>query len=280
MDPLRWLILWTALAVGAAALLHSGWAQPRPSVGAVIGQLTRSGVRAAPVERLGQRVRRLPWALDAMGLRLIDLSIERYVLTGLSRIAQAFGASGVVALALAVMGVLAPLLVPVVVVVAMVVAAAAYLARCDADATAARQAVRHELSAYLDVVAMLLSGDSGYEGALRQAADTGDGLLFNELRRRMQDATQTGRSLVEVLGQTGDWFGVDEITQVAATLTISSAEGAPVARSLAASCASLRSALAAEHETEARLRTSRLTLPLVLMALIFMAVVIYPALAP
>ena len=53
----------------------------------------------------------------------------------------------------------------------------------------------------------------------------------------------------------------------------------PVARTLAAKCATLRSALATEQEAEARLRTSRLTTPIVGMALIFMALVIYPALS-
>jgi hypothetical protein len=37
--------------------------------------------------------------------------------------------------------------------------------------------------------------------------------------------------------------------------------------------------LATEQESEARLRTSRLTAPIVGMALIFMALVIYPALS-
>ena len=52
-----------------------------------------------------------------------------------------------------------------------------------------------------------------------------------------------------------------------------------MARTLAAKCATLRSALASEQESEARLRTSRLTTPIVGMALIFMGLVIYPALS-
>ena len=66
---------------------------------------------------------------------------------------------------------------------------------------------------------------------------------------------------------------------MAAITALSSAEGAPVARTLAAKCSTLRSTLATEQESEARLRTSRLTAPIVGMALIFMALVIYPALS-
>ena len=71
----------------------------------------------------------------------------------------------------------------------------------------------------------------------------------------------------------------DELEQVAATAALSAAEGAPVARTLAAKCATLRAALSTEQESEARLRTSRLTTPIVGMALIFMALVMYPALS-
>ncbi len=281
MDPVWWLLWWTVVAATGVWSFQSGWSQPRPSVSVALERLTSPACgRPGRMDVVRQRVRLLPWSLDDIGLRLIDQSADRYALDALRRAAQSLLITGVGAVALAVAGVLPPVLVPLVMVVGVVGAVVLYLAQCNAEASAARQAIRHELSAYLDVVAMLLSGDSGYEGALRQAADTGDGQLFRELRRRMHDTTRTGRSLVEVLEQTGEWFGVDEIGQVSATLTISASEGAPVARSLAASCSSLRAALSAEQETEARLRTSRLTLPLVSMALIFMAVVIYPALAP
>ena len=139
--------------------------------------------------------------------------------------------------------------------------------------------LRFQLSAYLDVVTMLLAGNSGHEGALEQAAQAGDGRLFIELRRRMREVGATGKSLVEALGTTGDELGLVELQQVAATTALSSAEGAPVARTLAAKCSTLRSTLATEQECEARLRTSRLTAPIVGMALIFMALVIYPALS-
>ena len=54
-------------------------------------------------------------------------------------------------------------------------------------AAAARTDLRYQLSAYLDVVTMLLAGNSGYEGALEQASHAGDGRLFAEVRRRMRE---------------------------------------------------------------------------------------------
>ncbi len=145
-------------------------------------------------------------------------------------------------------------------------------------AAAIRTDLRYQVSAYLDVVTMLLAGNTGYEGALEQASRAGDGRLFAELRRRMRESGARGASLTDALDRTGRELGLVELEQIAATAALSAAEGAPVARTLAAKCATLRAALATEQESEARLRTSRLTSPIVGMALIFMALVIYPAL--
>lgn len=138
--------------------------------------------------------------------------------------------------------------------------------------------LRHQLSAYLDMVTMLLAGNTGHEGALEIAADAGDGLLFRELRRRMREVATSGRSLVDALALVADDFDLVELDQVASTTALSAAEGAPVARTLAAKCSTLRSTIAADQEARARVRTDKVTPPLVGMALLFMALIIYPAL--
>jgi hypothetical protein len=138
--------------------------------------------------------------------------------------------------------------------------------------------LRHQLGAFIDMLTMLLAGNTGYEGALDQAARAGDGLLFRQLRRRMREVGTTGRSLVEALSLVADEFGIVELEQVAATATLSANEGAPVARSLAAKCSTLRNTLAADEEANARIRNDKVTPPLVGMALLFMALIIYPAL--
>ena len=132
--------------------------------------------------------------------------------------------------------------------------------------------------AFIDMVTMLLAGNTGYEGALDQAARAGDGLLFRQLRRRMREVSTTGRSLVEALSLVAEEYGIVELEQVAATATLSAQEGAPVARSLAAKCSTLRATLAADEEASARIRNDKVTPPLVGMALLFMALIIYPAL--
>ncbi len=138
--------------------------------------------------------------------------------------------------------------------------------------------LRYQLSAYLDMVTMLLAGNTGHEGALDQAARAGDGALFVELRRRMREVAATGNSLVGALTLVGDDFGVVELVQVASAAQLSANEGAPVARTLAAKCSTLRGTLAAEQEAASRVRNDKVTPPLVGMAVLFMAVIIYPAL--
>lgn len=140
--------------------------------------------------------------------------------------------------------------------------------------------LRHQLAGYLDLVTIVIAGNIGYEAALRIAADSGDGRLFGAVRHRIREATAAGRSAIDALYAVGDDLGLDELGQVASTIELAATEGSPVVRTLSATCATLRSTLAAEHEAEARLRTSRLTAPLIGMALIFMGLVVYPALHP
>jgi tight adherence protein C len=145
-------------------------------------------------------------------------------------------------------------------------------------AATVRHDMRHQLSAYLDVVTMRLAGNEGNEGALKKSAVDGEGRLFVELRRRIIDAETSGRPLVTALAAIGRDFDVTELQQIAAAASLASSDGAAVARSLAAQCATLRSTLSAEQEADARVRTGKITVPLVGMALVIMTLIIYPAL--
>lgn len=287
------------LACAALALVVSGWRQPRPGVAAAIGHLRRTATPpvhaslarqplAGPgvFDRLGTMLTGSGSALGrsalgwAQALRLIGRSVERHV--GILVVGAVVGffvpslvlgvlhLTGVVSLRWWVPGGVSLL-------VALVVPAVLH---SDAMSTSAEVAVdvRHQLGAYLDMVTMLLAGNSGYEGALDQAARAGDGMLFRELRRRMREVATTGHSLIGALELVAADYGIVELEQVAATARVSAAEGAPVARSLNAKCATLRSTLAAEQEATARVRIDQITPPLVGMALLFMALIIYPAL--
>ena len=154
------------------------------------------------------------------------------------------------------------------------------LVRADLEQRAAAMSrdLRHQLSAYLDVLTMLLASNQGNEGALRLAAEAGDGRLFVELRRRMLEATTAGRPAVSALAALGKDLHIVELSEIAASASLATSQGAPVARSLSAKTESLRSSLQAEQEQEARVRTSKITFPLVAMGLVFIVMGLYPAL--
>ena len=296
MSPIGLVIAFTAIGVVGALLAISGWMQPAPSLQRVVQHLQRPGIvdgagrrPSGPnvptgriVPKLVASVRSKPSLLPSDAeLLLGGRSIEQHVvylvvgavggLIGPLLFIGVLQSAGVISLSwfvplLAALG--CGLLVPFIVHTTLV-----------ERAQTVRADMRYQVSAYLDVVTMLLAGNTGYEGALEQAAHPGDGRLFAELRRRIRESGARGASLTEALQRTGRDLGLDELEQIAATAALSAAEGAPVARTLAAKCATLRGALSTEQESEARLRTSRLTTPIVGMALIFMGLVIYPALS-
>jgi tight adherence protein C len=286
------LTVLTVVGVGGLLLAASGWLQPTPPLSRVVAHLQRqpttpTGDRrevstdrwvGPVVEALRGHPRFVPSASD---LAVVGRPLEQHVLWLLL---SAFAGFAIPALLLSLLQSTAAIgvgwYVPLVLAMvgAMLGAFILHTATVD-EAARIKSDLRYQVSAYLDVVTMLLAGNTGYEGALEQAAHAGDGRLFVELRRRIRDAGARGASLTEALRRTGVDLGLDELEQIAATAALSAAEGAPVARTLAAKCATLRSALASEQESEARLRTSRLTTPIVGMSLIFMALVIYPALS-
>ena len=310
MSPIGVLVASTAAAVAGVLLLVSALLQPAPPLERVIAHLQRTGERDDP-GFTGTATESRQSALGLMSLRdsangrrllapmsAVVLRHPKLIPTGaqLAVVGRTFDQHVALLAAASLLGLVGPAVVLVVLQLAGVIGLSWFASASVAlaggvlapvlmhsstieRADAIRNDLRYQVSAFLDVVTMLLAGNTGYEGALEQAALAGDGRLFVELRRRMREAGARGASLTAALQSAGAELGLEELERIAAAAGLSAAEGAPVARTLAAKCASLRAALATEQETEARLRTSRLTTPIVGMALIFMSLVIYPALS-
>ena len=283
------IIGWTALAMAGAVVVVVAWLQPAPGLRETVDRIGRlpSGSTGRWADAwvptllvaLADSGRR--WMPSDAELRLVGRSRERHVAAMLLAAVIGALAPAVLMTMLQQAGLLG--FGPVVPIASLLGGAALGPAVMHASTVERAAAVmvdlRHQTSAYLDVVTMLLAANTGYEGALEQASHVGDGRLFVELRHRILEAGARGTSLTEALQRTGVDLGLEELEQVAATASLAASQGAPVARTLSAKCATLRAALATQQESEARLRTSRLTTPIVGMALIFMGLVIYPALA-
>ena len=286
------IVLMSLLVTVAAWLVVTGWRQPRPSLTTAVQRLrrppldrSRTGGDGDLVTRIGEYGMRSAFVRRRLGstaaLRIIGRPVTTHVgylvvaaLGGLvlpSLVLGVLDAFGVVSLGVFIpvgMSLLAAVAAPLLVHSAAV-----------AEADERRIDLRHQLSAYLDMMTMLLAGNAGHEAALQQAAEAGDGLLFRELRRRMREVATTGHSLVTALTIVATDFELPELDQVAAAAALSAAEGSPVAKTLAAKCSTLRSTLAADDEARARVRNDKVTPPLVGMAVLFMALLIYPALS-
>jgi hypothetical protein len=287
MPAVARLIVATLVGCGGTWLLLTAGARHSTPLSKMSIYLARPpvSVSAGPTEgwtRLGRPlVRHLRLASDAIAdLRLVHRPLEVHAayLAG-AMVAGLFGPSMLLAIGQEV-GVLSiGMLAPLVLAVAGAIAGP-LLVHTSMRSAAARQRndLRYQLSSYLDVVTMLLAGNVGNEGALRQAAQAGDGRLFVELRKRILVAETSNRSLVAALAQLGDDLDLIELQQISASASLAASAGAPVAKSLAAKCATLRSALSSEQETDARVRTGKITVPLVGMSLLIMAAVVYPAL--
>jgi len=145
------------------------------------------------------------------------------------------------------------------------------------EAEKRRTAFRHALSSYLNLIHILLAGGAGVEAALHDAADTGQGWAFQQLRRALTTAHLTRTSPWSALQQLGEELGIGELTELAAALSLAGTEGSRIRASLEAKAAAMRSREGSDAEGRANAATERMSLPGVLMAVGFVIFVFYPA---
>ena len=153
------------------------------------------------------------------------------------------------------------------------------VARLGDAADEQREALLLQLGAFLDVLSMLLAAAEADEQALQLAARAGDGRLFNELSRAFRDAGISGRPMLTGMDELGRRWDIDELRSIASAGSLASSDGAAVRRTLMAKSRSMRSAQLAEEETQARLRSSKLSLPQFLIAVGLIVMLLYPAVA-
>lgn len=150
-------------------------------------------------------------------------------------------------------------------------------ATARAEAAQRRSAFRHALSAYLNLIHILLTGGAGVDGALSDAVSVGRGWSFQQLRRALTTAHLTRTTPWAALGQLGEELDVTELSELAASLSLAGTEGAKIRASLAAKAAALRTKGGTEAEKQANSATERMVMPGVLMGLGFVFFIFCPA---
>lgn len=140
-----------------------------------------------------------------------------------------------------------------------------------------RRRFRTSLSAYLDLVSIMLAGGAGIETALHAAAAVGDGPAFDSISEALELARTTRRSPWDTLADVGSRIGVHELPELAATVRLGGEQGARMTASLVAKASALRSRELAEVEARANGATERMGLPMVMLFIGFLLLLGYPA---
>ncbi len=146
------------------------------------------------------------------------------------------------------------------------------------DAAKLRSGFRHALSAYLDLVWITLAGGAGVDSALNDSVAIGRGWAFEQIRRALDTARLTRTTPWATLRQLGEELDVTELAELAASVSLAGTEGAKVRASLAAKAGALRTHQITDAEGDATAATERMSLPVMLLFLGFLAFIAYPAL--
>jgi len=146
-------------------------------------------------------------------------------------------------------------------------------------AEAQRREFRHALSSYLDLVAMSLAGGRGAPQALAETAALSEARAFRMLADALVTARLTGANHWHALGELGRRLGLPELGDLAASLTLVGDHGARVRETLAARAATLRRRALTDAEGNAAQADQGMRIAQVLLALGFLVLIAYPALA-
>jgi Flp pilus assembly protein TadB len=141
-----------------------------------------------------------------------------------------------------------------------------------------RKDFRHAVGAFLDLVAMNLSGGRGVPEALMAASEIGGGWPMWRIRDALANARITGLTPWQALGALGEEVRVDELKDLSSALGLVADDGAKVRESLTARAASLRRRELADLEGQAGERSQSMLVAQMLMCAAFMVFLGFPAL--
>lgn len=147
-----------------------------------------------------------------------------------------------------------------------------------ADSAKRRRAeFRRTLSVYLDLVAMSMQAGRGHAEALPASAAIGTGWAFTHLQDSIDGARFSGTTPWHALGQLGDRFGIRELTDLDAALTLANDDGAKVRTTLVARAETLRSERIADAEAASAQATESMRFALIGMVFVFLTYELYPS---
>lgn len=262
----------------------------RPDPSDAIGRISAAPAGSTPIagdrHRLGQwALRRLPsgWnRVPASDLAVVDrtpasLLTEKALAAVFGLIAGPLASWAVLAWGI---GIVPPVAVPV---AASLLAAVALWFLPDLElgrqANAARESLGRAVGAYLELVAMERQAGSGPRQAMQIAAGIGDTTLFRHLRRELDRTGWNGQPPWDALEAVATQLGLPVLSDMADTIRLGGEEGAQIAGPLRARATALRTQARTGAQARANATAERLTLPGLVVGMVFTLILIGPSLA-
>ena len=259
----------------------------RLSPGSVTAHDRTSGATAAApsrVERLGQwGLKSLPasaWSMTpTRELRLLQIPLARY--HG-EKVAWALGGlllGPLLTAFLALLGWNLPVALPVA--ASLLLAVGGFFIpdyNVRDDAKKARREFSRALASYIDLVGLERASGSGPRQSLEIAAGVGDSWVFQRLGEELARTRWSGVTPWESLTELSTELGLPELADLADIMRLSGEDGAQVWGSLRARSAGMRTAMLNVEKARAAEISERMTLPMSLLGMVFLAILITPAL--
>jgi len=146
------------------------------------------------------------------------------------------------------------------------------------DAKRARTEFARALGAYADLVALERNAGSGPRQALEVAAAVGDSWVFRRLREELAFSNWSGEQPWQALRRLSQELGVPELGDLADIVRLSGEEGAQIYGQLRARSAAMRAAMLNDEVAYANAVGEKLSIPMSLLGVIFLVILIAPAL--
>lgn len=140
-----------------------------------------------------------------------------------------------------------------------------------------RRDFQHAVGSFVDLVALNMAGGRGVPEALLGAVSVGRGWAFARISDALAGARLAGNTPWQALGDLGEELAVDDLRELAASLTLVADNGAKVRESLASRAASLRRRELANAEGKAGEDSQSMMIAQLLLCVGFMLFLIYPA---
>lgn len=147
------------------------------------------------------------------------------------------------------------------------------------EAEKRRNDFRRIVGVFLDLVAMNLAGGRGLPEALLTASTISDNWVLLRIRQALANARLFGMTPWAALGDLGREIGVDELSDLAAALTLAADDGAKIRQSLSARAATLRRRELADVEGEAGEKSQSMLVAQLVICTGFMVFLAYPAIS-